>query len=971
MTQDGQIVLDQLFGRFEQAQRNNAPAKRHRVEANPWLEHTMWESHLGAHRAWAVQMTKPDGVVEAQPDDTAGRQPSATAEDRDGERGEEGEDGSAVMESEQALVQACKATAKLNRRSYQASQIEIVGRPVMQYVNRRETGASTSDRPFYSKQKVQTIRRYTDQFVKILRYIWPTAAVQDRPRYRLTHPQQTALEQLREAATTIVEEQPGDPPHRRRRGGARMGENAVLSGLAVLGADGENGSWMPAINYTPILAAVITTMRAIVVRRAWRTPQNQIELNVRNGIPKDYADQGVFSVFDGVKKDVEEFMTMTEVGGHPTPINTIYTQKMYGMKIRYTTKAEGRVSWKGNDMVLIRKIKFSMGDIRSIVHGLLAHVRQQLAEQLLLLPRSTDPTTWRPEELPRFDVQQIRDDHAMMDEGWSFWKDVRNEWPVDGERYMGMRLFQSGAVRERFVRCQSGPSVEYHADAVAQYLRAVKKFKEKLIVLVHMSAGAPARSTELTSIQCENGKHARSQRGVFIDNGLVMFVTAYHKGYSASQSQKIVHRFVPREVGEVVIFYLWFVRPFERILQGLAYGQALFSSWMWEPEPEEEWAEDEIDDDAPDAGSESEESGRGREATEEETNTDEDDETETVRVRTAPAEARDSNLIGVPIGISDWRQVYPAIHREFAHDPSIRETLAQIYDQSHPHSQAEKTAEDGIAATRAKQSGHNFQMEEDVYGRSLEQSPFTTIAEKDRFRRVSVDWHRFLQFPSAWEPDSQDPDVRRRIKQEQDDARFHRWEQMRNIDVEAELRRLYHDPRATFRGAQRDALNLIIGGCPRIVIIMRTGGGKSLLFMLPAAASHGGVTIVVVPKIALQANMKARCTDIGIRGVIWSDNRAPPYDAQIVFVVAESVISQSFADFINAKKAAHQLERIVIDECHATLQSHEGWRPKVLQLRELAGRDTQVVCLTATLPPSKEDVFLEKMDMRVDGLKIS
>ena len=47
-------------------------------------------------------------------------------------------------------------------------------------------------------------------------------------------------------------------------------ESAILSGLAVLGADSENGGWMPAINYTPTLAAIITTMRAIVIRRAWR-----------------------------------------------------------------------------------------------------------------------------------------------------------------------------------------------------------------------------------------------------------------------------------------------------------------------------------------------------------------------------------------------------------------------------------------------------------------------------------------------------------------------------------------------------------------------------------------------------------------------------------------------------------------------------------------------------------------------------
>lgn len=45
-------------------------------------------------------------------------------------------------------------------------------------------------------------------------------------------------------------------------------ENAVLSGLAVLGTCGEKNGWVPAIFYTPTLAAMITSMRAIVVRRA-------------------------------------------------------------------------------------------------------------------------------------------------------------------------------------------------------------------------------------------------------------------------------------------------------------------------------------------------------------------------------------------------------------------------------------------------------------------------------------------------------------------------------------------------------------------------------------------------------------------------------------------------------------------------------------------------------------------------------
>lgn len=116
--------------------------------------------------------------------------------------------------------------------------------------------------------------------------------------------------------------------------------------------------------------------------------------------------------------------------------------------------------------------------------------------------------------------------------------------------------------------------------------------------------------------------------------------------------------------------------------------------------------------------------------------------------------------------------------------------------------------------------------------------------------------------------------------------------------------------------------------------------------------------------------MKQRCVEAGIKCAVWSDDRAPPYNAQIVFVIAESAVSQTFADFINSKKAAHQLERIIIDECHTVLQSNEKWRPKVLRLRELAGQDVQVACLTATLPPQKEDQFLEAMDMRVHGLQV-
>ena len=89
-----------------------------------------------------------------------------------------------------------------------------------------------------------------------------------------------------------------------------------------------------------------------------------------------------------------------------------------------------------------------------------------------------------------------------------------------------------------------------------------------------------------------------------------------------------------------------------------------------------------------------------------------------------------------------------------------------------------------------------------------------------------------------------------------------------------------------------------------------------------------------------------------------------------MFVIAESAVSQSFADFVNAKMLNQQLERIIIDECHSVLQSTKKFRPKVLQLRELISRQTQVVCLTATLPPRREPAFMSIMDMEPSEVRM-
>lgn len=87
------------------------------------------------------------------------------------------------------------------------------------------------------------------------------------------------------------------------------------------------------------------------------------------------------------------------------------------------------------------------------------------------------------------------------------------------------------------------------------------QFKEKLAILVHVTAGAPARAPELLSIQHSNTVNSK-RRNIYIEDGMVTFVTAYHKGFHVSNDVKIIHRYMPREVGELVVWYMWLVLPF-------------------------------------------------------------------------------------------------------------------------------------------------------------------------------------------------------------------------------------------------------------------------------------------------------------------------------------------------------------------------------------------------------------------------
>ncbi len=108
-------------------------------------------------------------------------------------------------------------------------------------------------------------------------------------------------------------------------------------------------------------------------------------------------------------------------------------------------------------------------------------------------------------------------------------------------------------------------------ERVKDYSRAKRKFKELVLILCYLTGGQPGRATELLSVQYKNSPNGTG-RGIFVEAGLLAIMTAYYKGFGLSSKTKVIHRYLPREVGELVFYYLWLVQPFWEALRIVCGG---------------------------------------------------------------------------------------------------------------------------------------------------------------------------------------------------------------------------------------------------------------------------------------------------------------------------------------------------------------------------------------------------------------
>ena len=503
-------------------------------------------------------------------------------------------------------------------------------------------------------------------------------------------------------------------------------------------------------------------------------------------------------------------------------------------------------------------------------------------------------------------------------------------------------------------------------DAAIQYERAVQRFLQHMMILIHVGSGQAARRPEMLGLRWCNRQ--ADKRNIFIHDGLVIFILTYHKSINRTNASRYPVRCLLPEVGELLVQFLALVQPFRRWVyrQKQPTAKKRKNEYLWTQDGIR-WPDQRM---------------------------------------TTVFTSRVKAAIGIELNIKMWRQIACGVAiKKFA-------SLQYQLDLDLPGDRDdvnEANQDDSIGLTNNLatafhlQSSHTVRNGNQNYGGTVNFQNGLTDAALQEYVYASKLWHAFIRPPAPVtagpdfdvpvregsprkrgraefesDADLQEPLLERLAFRRRAIERASKPQQRKQWTPDealVALRRMYGLNAIYRTGKQAEAVHAVISGAPEVVVILGTGEGKSLTYLLPALLPGSGTTVLIVPLVVLHTETIRRCKELNIEYLVkesFTDDEDEGIDdttlltsslsAPLIVVSADRAAKKSFHTFLNQLDVAGRLTRVVVDECHL-IHTEVNYRRRLRKVRNLRALRCQFVFLTATMPPSIEGEFRETLYM--------
>lgn len=247
--------------------------------------------------------------------------------------------------------------------------------------------------------------------------------------------------------------------------------------------------------------------------------------------------------------------------GCEAPMSELLGLRSYGRTIARSDGPAFRIWWsEGAETVNWESGRLSMQQFRRL--GCIATQRVKSSTARLLFGLE-----------PKTSMTNVVDRISSFEAGYSFLKDPRNNLH---EAYLELCTKACLDPVDGLMT-----SERWNLNAVRRYLDEENELLVNIMLMMYLKGGQAPRTTEFFSIEWLNSPS--NARGIYIDDGCVVFVTRHSKARKTTNQEFQVARYLSREDSKPIITYLVYIRPFADMLSRVCYETACERRLLFAP----------------------------------------------------------------------------------------------------------------------------------------------------------------------------------------------------------------------------------------------------------------------------------------------------------------------------------------------------------------------------------------------------